>query len=253
MLTSARFLGAFPGAGDVIPGSVLATVRDQLGLAASVTPDGYLESRSRIRHLALIRHRFGFTGFTDFGDNAGERFRLTRWLYVLCWSGDDHPGPLIERAASWLIANKILLPGITILERMVGRIRERARSKLWSHLVGSLSDVQRARIAQLFDKDDTAAFAALDSLRTVPTKRASTELFRHLDRLEAVRAFGLRPSPPSGVPAATIKRLARVARVGKPPAIAALQEPRRTATVAGCSSPSKPPPRTMRPNWPRRC
>ena len=229
MLTSARFLGAFPGAGDVVPESVLATVRDQLGLATRITLDGYFEGRSRIRHLALIRHRFGFT---DFGDNAGARFRLTRWLYALCWSGDDHPGPLIERAVAWLIANKVLLPGITILERMVGRIRDRARTRLWSHLVGSLSDAQRARIARLFDNDDTAAFAALDTLRTVPTRRAPTELFRHLDRLEAVRAFDLRPSPPKGVSAATIERLARVARAGKPSAIAALQEPRRTATVA---------------------
>src|SRR3546814_64925 len=36
----------------------------------------------------------------------------------------------------------------------------------------------------------------------------------------------------SGVPATTLERLARVARVSKPSAIAALQEPRRTATVA---------------------
>src|SRR3546814_8773710 len=59
-----------------------------------------------------------------------------------------------------------------------------------------------------------------------------TELFRHLDRLDAVRAFNLRPAPPRGVPATTLERLARVARVSKPSAIAALQEPRRTATVA---------------------
>jgi len=62
---------------ESLPWPVLATVRDQLGLATRITLDGYFEGRSRIRHLALIRHRFGFT---DFGDNAGARFRLTRWL-----------------------------------------------------------------------------------------------------------------------------------------------------------------------------
>ena len=88
------------------------------------------------------------------------------------------------------------------------------------------------RIAGLFDAGDTSPFAALDALRTVPTKRLPTELYRHLDRLDAVRAFNLRPPPPRGVPAATLERLARVARIGKPSAIAALQEPRRTATIA---------------------
>jgi len=84
----------------------------------------------------------------------------------------------------------------------------------------------------LFDETSQASFAALDALRTVPTQRSSSEFLLHLDRLEAIRAFDLRPSLPKGVPAASLERLARVARAGKPSAIAALQEPRRTATVA---------------------
>ena len=99
-------------------------------------------------------------------------------------------------------------------------------------LVSRNPDADFARIAALFDDGDTSTFAALDALRTVPSKRMPTELFRHLDRLDAVRAFNLRPAPPRGVPATTLERLARVARVSKPSAIAALQEPRRTATVA---------------------
>lgn len=229
MLTSARFLGAFPVSPAEIPASVLAAVIEQLALEPGTDVDAYFAGSRRIRHLALIRTH---CGFTDFGDNAVARFRLTRWLYALCWSGDDRPGPLIDRAAAWLIANKVLLPGVTVVERLVGRIRDRARTRLWRHLVASLSDDQRVRIAALFDDGDTSTFAALDALRTVPSKRMPTELFRHLDRLDAVRAFNLRPAPPRGVPATTLERLARVARVGKPSAIAALQEPRRTATVA---------------------
>lgn len=229
MLTCARFLGAFPVSSGEIPASVLAAVIEQLALESGTDVAAYFAGSRRIRHLALIRTH---CGFTDFGENAVARFRLTRWLYALCWSGDDRPGPLIDRAAAWLIANKVLLPGVTVVERLVGRIRDRARTKLWRHLVASLSDDQRARIAALFDDGDTSTFAALDALRTVPSKRMPTELFRHLDRLDAVRAFNLRPAPPRGVPATTLERLARVARVSKPSAIAALQEPRRTATVA---------------------
>jgi len=102
------------------------------------------------------------------------RCRLTRWLYALCWSGDDRPGPLIDRAAAWLIANKVLLPGVTVVERLVGRIRDRARTRPWRHLVASLSDDQRARIAALFDDGDTSTFAALDTLRTVPASPCPT-------------------------------------------------------------------------------
>jgi len=70
----------------------------------------------------------------------------------MCWNGDDHPGPLIERAASWLVVNKVLLPGISVLERFVGRIRDRAQKRLWKRLVAALGDKQRERIAKLFDE-----------------------------------------------------------------------------------------------------
>ena len=229
LLYSARFLGVFPNARDAIPASVLETLSHQLGIKQVVTLAGYFEGRTHERHVVLIRARFGFT---DLGHNAAARFRLTRWLYALCWSGDDQPGRLIDQAATWLIVNKILLPGITVLERLISTIRDRARSRLWRRLVAGLNADQRARIARLFNDDDSSAFAALDALRTVPARRAPTELMRHLDRLDAVRAFDLRPTPPKGVPAATLEGLARVARSSKPSAIAALQEPRRTATVA---------------------
>ena len=230
MLGSARFLGAFPGAACDIPRSVTAFLVNQLGLPPEVQFKGYFDlGGQRLRHLALIRERYGFT---EFADNGPARFRLTRWMYALCWSGDDHPGPLIERATSWLVVNKVLLPGVSVLERFVGRIRDRAQKRLWNRLVASLDKAQRTRITALFDETSKASLVALEALRTVPTQRSPGGLLLHLDRLEAIRAFELRPAPPKGVPAASLERLARVARMGKPSAIAALQEPHRTATVA---------------------
>jgi len=231
MLGSARFLGVFPGADLEMPDSVTAFLISQLGLKEAPCLKGYFDHKNgqRIRHLAMIRERYGFTEFTD---NGPARFRLSRWLYALCWSGDDHPGPLFERATSWLVVNKVLLPGVSVLERFVGRIRDRAQKRLWNRLVAALDEKQRERIAKLFGEASESSFAALDALRTVPTQRSSSEFLHHLDRLEAIRAFDLRPSPPKGVPVASLERLARVARAGKPSAIAALQEPRRTATVA---------------------
>ena len=230
MLSSARFLGVFPGADLEIPEPVTAFLISQLGLKEVPSLKSYFDlGGQRKRHVALIRERYGFT---EFSDNGPARFRLTRWLYALCWSGDDHPGLLIERATSWLVVNKVLLPGVSVIERFVGRIRDRAQKRLWKRLVAALDEKQRERIANLFDESSENSFAALDTLRTVPTQRSSSEFLHHFDRLDAIRAFELRPSPPKDVPAASLERLARVARAGKPSAIAALQEPRRTATVA---------------------
>jgi Domain of unknown function (DUF4158) len=209
MLGSARFLGTFPGADVEIPSSVTAFLVGQLGLKGSPSLKGYFDlGGQRKRHLVLIRERYGFT---EFADNGPARFRLTRWLYALSWSGDDHPGPLVERAASWLVVNKVLLPGVSVLERFVGRIRDRAQKRLWKRLVAALDEKQRERIAKLFDEGSESGFADLDALRTMPTQRSSGEFLHHLDRLEAIRAFDLRPSSPKGVPAASLERLAAAA------------------------------------------
>ena len=119
MLTGVRFLGAFPSGRDAVPAVVLHTLCDQLDLTAPVSLELYFANRQRIRHLAVIRAHLGLT---DFGENAGARFRLLRWLFTLCWSGDDRPGPLITRAASWLIANKVLLPGISVIDCASARL-----------------------------------------------------------------------------------------------------------------------------------
>jgi len=228
LLCSVRFLGTFPETADHVPSEVLSFLRGQLGIGDDIDLGGYFRSRTHERHVRSIRERHGFM---HFGDAARARFRLSRWLYAECWAGNERPGALVLVAADWLIEHKVLLPGISTLERLVGRIRERARQRLWRRLAAGLSDAQRAQVADLFERDDES-LGGLEILRASPLKRQPTQFAKHLDRLEAVRSFGLRPTPPGGVPAVQLERLARVAKTSKPSAIAALQEPRRTATVA---------------------
>ena len=88
---------------------------------------------------------------TTMGSAAWRRtppagFRLTRWLYVLCWTGDDRPGLLFDRAATWLLAHKVLLPGISTLERLISRVRHRATLRLWQRLTQALTAEQREKL-----------------------------------------------------------------------------------------------------------
>ena len=72
----------------------------------------------------------------------------------------------------------------------------------------------------------------LEDLRAAPRRRSPTELLRHLERIDAIRGHGLGLAPSADLPAAPLGRLARSARTAKPANLAALHEPRRTATLA---------------------
>jgi len=227
-LGTARFLGAFLDDPTQTPSAVITTMARQLGEAPTPCLASYRDSRQRWRHAATIREHYGFR---DLEEDRAAGFRLTRWLYVLCWTGDDRPGLLFDRATTWLLAHKVLLPGITTLERLIGRVRHRATLRLWHCLTHTLTDEQRQKLVALVTFDDDAC-DTLEDLRATPKRRSPAELLRHLERIDTIRSHGLGLTPSTDLPAGPLGRLARNARTTKPANLAALHEPRRTATLA---------------------
>ena len=227
-LGTVRFLGTFLDDPTDVPRLVLTTLAKQLALDELPTLDGYRDGRQRWRHQALIREGYGYSDFTADG---GARFRLTRWLYALCWAGDDRPSLLIDRATSWLVANKLLLPGISAIERLVAQVRHRTSRRAWRILAASLEGEQRRRLQALLDPAGDDVSVTLERLRAGPTRRTPGELLRSLARLEAIRAQGIRPIVPKHVPSALIQRLARFGLRARPSALVRLPEPRRTAML----------------------
>jgi hypothetical protein len=78
-LGTVRYLGTFLEDPPAVPQPVLRTLAQQLRIEALDKASAY---------------------------SAGEQrclgFRLTRWLYALCWTGTDRPSVLFERATTWL-------------------------------------------------------------------------------------------------------------------------------------------------------
>jgi len=131
-LASLRFIGTFISDLNKIPHVVIERIASQIKID---DPQNciliYQESKQRWRHTVEIRSRYGYVEFAE----KGSRFRLGRILCALCWTGTDRPGVLFDHAVCWLSTNKILLPGITILERFVAEIRSRMEDRLWRMLI----------------------------------------------------------------------------------------------------------------------
>ena len=226
-LTTARFLGTFLDDPTAVPSTVLHALAIQLDVADPTCVGVYRQSEQRWRHTAEIRDRYGYISFPT----GGVQFRLGRWLCALCWSGTDRPSALFEHAGNWLIGHKVLLPGVSILERFVSEVRSRMEARLWRRLVRSITSEQRKRLDELLTLVDGSRQSRLDQLRKGPVRASGPALMQALRRIETVRGLGIK-LPAAHVPPSRIAALARFASTVKVSAIARLPDDRSIATLA---------------------
>ena len=226
-LGTVRFLGTFLDDPVDVPAGVAGDMARQLGIADPACLAQYREGGVRWQHAREIRAGFGYREFTD----PLARFRLTRWLYALCWTGTDWPSVLFDRATVWLVTEKVLLPGASALERLIARIRTRAARRLWRALARDVTREQRARLDALLVAGDGGRPSPLDRLRDGPYLRSGAELSRAVGRLDEVRVLTLGLPTIHHVPPGRVTALARFATVAKAQAVARMPLERRTATL----------------------
>jgi TnpA family transposase len=231
-LCTVRFLGTFLEDLRRIPLAVMNNVAHQLAIDDPSCHAQYCVGEQRWEHVAEIRTRYGYQDFSAWQ----AQFRLNRWLYALCWTGTDRPSILFDRATAWLISHKVLLPGVSVLERLVSRLRNRVEERLWRLLIGGLTSQSNARLDELLTVAPGERRSQLDRLRTGPTRRSMPELIRALRRVEDIRNLAVDISVSARLPRSRVLELARFAATAKVTAIERMAKERRAATLVALVS-----------------
>jgi hypothetical protein len=227
-LVSVRFLGTFLENPIDVPSGVVIELATQLGITNIDCLPQYLERPfTHWEHRAEIKQRYGYR---DFSEQPGH-WQLVRWLYGRAWVGSESPSVLFDLATARLVEHKVLLPGVTVLERLVVSVRERAANRLWRVLSQIPSDEQRLKLEALLVSEKENWYTPLDQLRKSPTRHSSPALVSALNRLVTIRSLGINALDFSHIPAISLKALARHAATIRVQAIARMPEQRRIATV----------------------
>jgi TnpA family transposase len=227
-LGTVRYLGTFLEDPLAVPAPVLQTLAKQLSIEAADSAGTYNASRQRLQHAAEIQTHYGYVEITE----RQVGYRLTRWLYALCWTGNDRPSILFERAVAWLVTHKVLLPGCSTLERYIARLRSRVEVRLWRALAGGVGSDQQAKLENLLVVPSGSRKSPLDRLRTGPVMVSSASMVLSLVRLHSVRKLGIKLPVTARIPATRVAALARFAGAAKASAILRLPNLRRVATLA---------------------
>ncbi|MEV0513828.1 DUF4158 domain-containing protein [Nonomuraea sp. NPDC050405] len=176
------------------------------------------------------------------GHRAHRRDRVRR----------ERPIVLFDLATHRLVEAKILLPGVTTLERLIAALRERVAARQYALLAAAPSPNQAAVLENLVKVEQGRRVSRLDRLRKSPTDVSSTGLVKALDRHVELRDLGAAGWDLSAVPPGKIAALARFAHAARAQAVADLAGDRKLATLvafAATMAPSRPTTRSRCSIW----
>ena len=236
-LGTVRFLGTFLVSPTDVPAVVLDYLAKQLGITDKESLARYGTGKTHWDHAAEIKRHLGLSDFSD----PTEYFSLVRWLYTRAWLSNERPSVLLDLTTARLVERKVLLPGITVLVRLISRVRNRVATRLYGTLASLPNDEQRQNLEALLVAPEGARYSSLDRLRKPPTRISGPALVNALERLEEIRSLadegtafhspGVGALSLAGIPYSRLKALARHAAAARAQAIARMPEDRRVATL----------------------
>ncbi len=226
-ITSIRFLGCFVSNLSIVPMNVQQFVASQLSIEISVLSNYAKRTFTKYDHSVLIREQYGYSDFND----GRWKFKLSRLLYARAWISNERPSLMFDFAMVWLIQNKILLPGVSTLCRLIAEIREKASKRLW-RLLSTLPTVeQKEKLKALLKIREGKRFSNLDYYRKSSTTISSNSFNLAITRYVELRNFGIQSIDFSYIPPVRLKIMARHAGIITAPKIAEMPEQRRVAIL----------------------
>ncbi|MEV1178575.1 DUF4158 domain-containing protein [Nonomuraea sp. NPDC049784] len=130
-----RFKGLFLEDPLAVPWPVVDYLAEQLGIGDPSQVKRYGERlKTADEHAWMIRDAYGYHDFDDHesweGRVLAKRFRT--FLHGRAWTHAEGPTALFDQSVAWLRRHRVLLPGVTVLERLVASVREQADERLYA-------------------------------------------------------------------------------------------------------------------------
>ncbi|MFS8184140.1 Tn3 family transposase [Pseudovibrio denitrificans] len=227
-LCAFRYLGRLLSPGEVIPAEITEFIAAQLGINPTALTDYGHRSEMRREHLADLRAAYGYRVYS--GRSASE---LRTWLTSQAEKAKSN----VELATKFVEAcreRQILLPGVSVIERLCADALVAAERQIDTRIVNRLDAIAREQLDSLLFETTDGRVSHLVWLRRFEVGNNSAGASRLLDRLEFLQAIELQSDVLEGVPPHRITRLRRQGERYFTDGLLDISSDRRLAILAAC-------------------
>ncbi|MEQ4724612.1 Tn3 family transposase [Nonomuraea sp. B19D2] len=222
-LATLPWLGFVPDEVTAAPPVAVARLAERLAIDAAVLADYGHREQTRSDHLRLVAGYLGWksapAGSTAMKDL--EQFLLDRAME------HDSPTLLFNLATEYLMAAKMIRPGVTTLARMVATARTSATALTWEKVAHLLTDQLRADLDRLLVYDAGLKMTRLAWLIKAATDASATSVKTAIDKLLYLRNMDAHTLDVSVLAAERRRFLASVGRRSTNQALERREEQRR--------------------------
>ena len=180
-----RYPGRHLRAGELLPAIMLDHIADQVGVDARVVADFARRTPTRYDQLAAIKARFGFTDLSQPVRTSMMAWLATEAMPII----DGHI--LLDLLLDDLRTRRIVIPGISVVERMAAEAMLRAETDLVTAVDDALDAEMRQRLDTLVDDKVHDRQSRFSWLREPDTRVAPASLTEILEKVALIRWTGI--------------------------------------------------------------
>ncbi|GGJ58600.1 Tn3 family transposase [Deinococcus roseus] len=157
------------------------------------------------QHHQRIREHYGYQDFHDPRVQAPFQKFLRSRSYLTA----EPLTSLFDLATGWLIGERVQLPAVTTMVRLIASIKEEADEKLYQDIVQDLGEVQIHQLRNILHVQESTHSTPYDELRRAPTRDSAGGMVMALNRVKGIRESVPFPlTLPPGLPLRRVKMLA---------------------------------------------
>ncbi len=221
-----RHLGSICNDINNIPNSIICHICNQLNIQKFDSLKEYgIRRATKSTHIQTIKEVYQYISFEECNDS-----KLREYLMEYAMENDNQLR-LMRLAINYLRNNKILVPGITSVEKIIIEIIQESEYKIYEVINQFISNKQRQLLNDLIESTGATSITTLAYLKEEPGQSSPTTFLSTIDRLDKIRKLNLELDI-SMIHPNRFKQLSRLGSKYEPYAFRRFDESKRYALLA---------------------